>query len=270
MASFAAADAVLMIRNYNRGSYDPDSKKGEKTGQHWGTTAYVAVLKGKHFRDFSEPMTESDYELFIRGHKDPEYTSEDIEYFEAEFDLKTINWDKSYIHKVFPSKSEKYLVYQKNLNYESENHETSVLCYCESQFDKKTYKLKLSNEICFTENDPQYKDWYPKFTPDEKFITFGSSREGRWGHFGEQIFAFDLETKATRIVTLSSFVYANYWYPTPEGVNDVESDPQIDFTPEHLVCEVEPEADGCTSGSRSRNLVGLFGILVAAFSALLF
>jgi len=118
-----------------------------------------------------------------------------------------IDWGPgNYVHKVHLSPSERYVAYQKNGD-EGEDHSKSQLFWC--KIDVKT--MTLSDEVAFTEKDAPGNQWYPRFTKDERHITYSSQEDGTF-----RVYAYAVAQKTTAKVTQRG---ENHWYPAPLGTN---------------------------------------------------
>jgi hypothetical protein len=103
------------------------------------------------------------------------------------------------VHKLSVSPSETKVCYMKDLNGDPLSYQDSIIAYAE--FDLEN--LEVKNEVEISERDDFNVDMYPRWSPDEKYIIYSSTR-GAEG-FVMQQFMYNLETKETHIVTESTY-----------------------------------------------------------------
>jgi Tol biopolymer transport system component len=75
-------------------------------------------------------------------------------------------------HKLSMSPSESKLVYMKDLDGKLHTYNDAVIAYAE--FDEKNREVK--NEVVISAKDKNHIDMYPRWSPDERFIIYSSSR----------------------------------------------------------------------------------------------
>eukprot|EP00930_Biecheleria_cincta_P046647 TRINITY_DN32193_c0_g1_i1.p1 TRINITY_DN32193_c0_g1~~TRINITY_DN32193_c0_g1_i1.p1 ORF type:complete len:1137 (+),score=170.12 TRINITY_DN32193_c0_g1_i1:49-3411(+) len=121
------------------------------------------------------------------------------------FALVGIDWS-GYVHKTFLSASERYLVYIKNAEHEGEAWTLTQLFYCEVDKNAMTFQ----NEVAITLDNVGYYQWYPRMTPDDRYIIYSANGDGIY-----RIYAYELATETTRIVTQQT---VDHWYPCPQGM----------------------------------------------------
>ncbi len=99
------------------------------------------------------------------------------------------------VHKLSVSPSETKVCYMKAVNGNPLNYRGSVIAFAE--FDRENRIVK--NEVVVSLDDRSYTDMYPRWTPDEKFIMYSSSRSGKMRQY-----LYSIETKETYHVSVFS------------------------------------------------------------------
>ena len=80
----------------------------------------------------------------------------------------------------------------KDLSGNALTYNDSVIAYAE--FDLEN--LAVKNEVVISPEDKSYVDMYPRWSHDEKYIVYSSSRGGKM-----QQYIYSLETKETHLFT---------------------------------------------------------------------
>jgi WD40 repeat protein len=96
------------------------------------------------------------------------------------------------VHKLSVSASETKVVYMKDLSGNALTYNDCVIAYAE--FDLNG--LVVKNEVIISPEDKSYTDMYPRWSADEKYIFYSSSRGGKM-----QQYLYSLETKETHMVS---------------------------------------------------------------------
>ena len=96
------------------------------------------------------------------------------------------------VHKLSVSPSETKVCYMKDLNGNPMSYNDSVIAYAEFFLNGREVK----NEVVISPDDRSYTDMYPRWSPDEKYIMYSSSRSGKWMQY-----VYSLETKETYMVS---------------------------------------------------------------------
>jgi Tol biopolymer transport system component len=113
-------------------------------------------------------------------------------------------------HKLSVSPSETKVVYMKDLDGKLHTYNDAVIAYAE--FDLET--LEVKNEVVISEKDKEHIDMYPRWSPDERYIMYSSSRGGNMWDMKQYI--YDLQTGETQEVPQGDLM--NDMYPSFEDV----------------------------------------------------
>jgi hypothetical protein len=98
------------------------------------------------------------------------------------------------VHKLSVSPSETKVCYMKDLNGNPLSYNDSIIAYAELDLENRVVK----NEVEISEKDLLNVDMYPRWSPDEKYIIYSSTR-GAEGLVNKQ-FIYSLETGETHII----------------------------------------------------------------------
>jgi hypothetical protein len=96
------------------------------------------------------------------------------------------------VHKLSVSPSETKVAYMKDLNGDPRSYNDSVIAYAD--FDLEN--LVVKNEVVISPEDESYVDMYPRWSHDEEYIIYSSSRGGKM-----QQYMYSLDTEETHMVS---------------------------------------------------------------------
>lgn len=105
------------------------------------------------------------------------------------------------VHKLSVSPTETKVVYMKDLNGSAISYNDCVIAYAE--FDQKN--LVVKNEVVISAEDMGTTEMYPRWSHDEKYIIYSSSRGGKM-----QQYMYSLATKETHMVSDESLGVDQY------------------------------------------------------------
>jgi Tol biopolymer transport system component len=114
-------------------------------------------------------------------------------------------------HKLSLSPSETKVVYMKDLDGKLETYNDAVIAYAD--FDLKD--LVVKNEVVISAENSDHIDMYPRWSSDEKYIVFSSSR-GNGHMWNMEQYIYDLDTGKTHLISDGNFSVD--MYPCFEGV----------------------------------------------------
>ena len=98
------------------------------------------------------------------------------------------------VHKLSVSPSETKVCYMKDLNGDPLSYQDSVIAYAEFDLANRVVK----NEVEISVRDDKNVDMYPRWSPDEKYIIYSSTRgPGKWVN---RQHIYSLETGETHII----------------------------------------------------------------------
>jgi Tol biopolymer transport system component len=107
-------------------------------------------------------------------------------------------------HKLSLSPTESKVVYMKDLDGKLHTYNDAVIAYAE--FDRENFVVK--NEVVISEKDKQHIDMYPRWSANERFIIYSSSRGGKMWDMRQYI--YDLETGETYQIPLGDLTVDMY------------------------------------------------------------
>ena len=108
-------------------------------------------------------------------------------------------------HKLSLSPSETKVVYMKDLDGKLETYNDAVIAYAD--FDLEN--LVVKNEVVISDENRDHIDMYPRWSPDERYIVYSSSRGV--GHMWEmKQYIYDLETRKTHKISDHNFTVDMY------------------------------------------------------------
>jgi Tol biopolymer transport system component len=96
------------------------------------------------------------------------------------------------VHKLSVSPSETKVVYMKDLDGNQISYNDCVIAYAD--FDSAN--LVVKDEVVISPEDESYVDMYPRWSPDERYIIYSSSRSGKM-----QQYMYSLDTGETHMVS---------------------------------------------------------------------
>ena len=103
-------------------------------------------------------------------------------------------------HKLSLSPSETKVAYMKDLDGKLHTYNDAVIAYAD--FDLEN--LVVRNEVVISVENSDHIDMYPRWSPDEKYIIYSSSKGG--GHMWEmKQYVYDLDTGKTHAISNDNF-----------------------------------------------------------------
>ena len=121
---------------------------------------------------------------------------------QTHFKIKRAN--KFPTHKLSVSPSETKVVYMKDLDGKLHTYNDAVIAYAE--FDLEN--LEVKNEVVISQKDKGHIDMYPRWSPDERYIMYSSSRGGNMWDMKQYI--YDLHTGETHVLPLGDLILDMY------------------------------------------------------------
>jgi len=106
---------------------------------------------------------------------------------------------KCLTHKLSVSPSETRIVYMKDLDGSFNTYNDAVIAYAEFDLDNRIVK----NELVISKRDKSHIDMYPRWSYDERFIIYSSSRGGTM--WGMKQYMYNLDTKETHMISNPHF-----------------------------------------------------------------
>jgi len=103
-------------------------------------------------------------------------------------------------HKLSLSPSETKVVYMKDLDGKLETYNDAVIAYAD--FDLED--LVVKNEVVISAENSDHIDMYPRWSPDERYIVFSSSR-GNGDMWNMEQYIYDLDTGKTHLISDTNF-----------------------------------------------------------------
>jgi Tol biopolymer transport system component len=107
-------------------------------------------------------------------------------------------------HKLSLSPSETKVVYMKDLDGKLHTYNDVVIAYAE--FDSNN--LAVKNEVVISTKDKKHIDMYPRWSPDERFIIYSSSRGGKMWDMKQ--YMYNLNTGETHEIPLGDLILDMY------------------------------------------------------------
>ena len=108
-------------------------------------------------------------------------------------------------HKLSLSPSEAKVVYMKDLDGKLHTYNDAVIAYADFELDN----LVVKNEVVISEKNNDHIDMYPRWSHDERYIVYSSSRET--GHmWGMRQYIYDLKTGKTHLISDDNFFIDMY------------------------------------------------------------
>ena len=114
-------------------------------------------------------------------------------------------------HNLSLSPSETRIVYMKDLDGMLHTYSDAVIAYAEFDLDI----LEVKNEVVISVKDGDYIDMYPRWSHDERYIVYSSSR-GTGHKWGMRQYIYDLKTGKTHLI-FDDNVFVDM-YPCFEGL----------------------------------------------------
>ncbi len=114
-------------------------------------------------------------------------------------------------HKLSLSPSETKIVYMKDLDGKLNTYDDAVIAYAD--FDLEN--LVLKNEVVISSANSDHIDMYPRWSPDERYIIYSSSR-GNKNKWEMKQYIYDLDNGKTHKIENHSFTVD--MYPCFEGL----------------------------------------------------
>jgi Tol biopolymer transport system component len=103
-------------------------------------------------------------------------------------------------HKLSLSPSETKIVYMKDLDGKLETYNDAVIAY--ANFDLEN--LVVKNEMVISVENRDHIDMYPRWSPDERYIVYSSSR-GNGHMWNMEQYIYDLDTGKTHLISDENF-----------------------------------------------------------------
>jgi Tol biopolymer transport system component len=107
-------------------------------------------------------------------------------------------------HKLSLSPTESKVVYMKDLDGKLHTYNDAVIAYAE--FDSEN--LMVKNEVVISEKDKNHIDMYPRWSQDERFIIYSSSRGGNMWDMKQYI--YNLNNGETHVIPLGDLILDMY------------------------------------------------------------
>ena len=163
---------------------DPDHFEWAESGLKDGRIFIFRIGRLKYMLNFILPFTwPASQSYFLL---DPESKKHDP--------VKSPN--KFPTHKLSLSPTETKVVYMKDLDGKLHTYNDAVIAYAE--FDPE--KLEVKNEVVISEQDKNHIDMYPRWSRDERFIIYSSSRGGDMWDMKQYI--YNMDTGETQLIPL--------------------------------------------------------------------
>ncbi len=108
-------------------------------------------------------------------------------------------------HKLSLSLSETRITYMKHLDGDLKTYEDAVIAYAD--FDPEN--LEVKNERVISAEDSGYIDMYPRWSADERYIIYSSSR-GTGHMWGMRQYMYDIGTGKTHLISDDTFLTDMY------------------------------------------------------------
>jgi len=108
-------------------------------------------------------------------------------------------------HKLSLSPSETRVVYMKDLDGKLHTYNDVVIAYAEFDLDN----LEVKNEVVISAKDRKYIDMYPRWSHDERYIVYSSSR-GTGHMWGMRQYIYDLKTGKTHLMSDENLIVDMY------------------------------------------------------------
>ena len=107
-------------------------------------------------------------------------------------------------HMLSLSPSESKVVYMKDLNGKLHTYNDNIIAYAE--FDLEN--LEVKNEVVISEKDKNHIDMYPRWSHDERFIIYSSSRGGNMWDMKQ--YMYNLNSGETHVIPLGDLILDMY------------------------------------------------------------
>jgi len=108
-------------------------------------------------------------------------------------------------HKLSLSPSETKVAYMKDIDGKLHTYDDAVIAYAEFDLDD----LVIKNEVVISVEDSEYIDMYPRWSHDERYIVYSSSRDS--GHmWAMKQYIYDLKTGKTHQISNDNFTTDMY------------------------------------------------------------
>ncbi len=177
---------------------DPDHFEWAESGLKDGRIFIFRISRAKYVMNYILPFTwPRSQSYFLLDPESKEYA-------------KVKRPNKFPSHKLSVSPSETKVVYMKDLDGKLHTYNDAVIAYAD--FDLKT--LEVKNEVVISEKDKEHIDMYPRWSPDERYIMYSSSRGGNMWDMKQYL--YDLQTGETHAVPLGDLM--NDMYPSFEDL----------------------------------------------------
>lgn len=108
-------------------------------------------------------------------------------------------------HKLSLSPSETKIVYMKDLDGKLNTYNDAVIAYAEFELEN----LVVKNEVVISSADSDHIDMYPRWSPDERYIVYSSSR-GIGNMWAMKQYIYDLDTGKTHKISNHNFTVDMY------------------------------------------------------------
>lgn len=171
---------------------DPDHFEWAESGLKDGRIFVFRINKAKYVLNyifpFTWPKSQSYYLL------DPESKSYD----------PVSRPNKFPAHKLSLSPSESKVVYMKDLDGKLHTYNDAVIAY--ARFDLET--LEIYDEVVISEKNKDHIDMYPRWSPDERYIIYSSSRGGDMWDMKQ--YFYDLNSGETHQIPLDDLMIDMY------------------------------------------------------------
>ena len=107
------------------------------------------------------------------------------------------------------SPSETKVTYMKDLDGKFHTYNDNVIAYADFDLDNQEVK----NEVIISQKDTDHIDMYPRWSHDERFIIYSSSRDGNMWDMKQYI--YNLNTGETQVIPRGDLILD--MYPCFEG-----------------------------------------------------
>jgi len=171
---------------------DPDHFEWAESGLKDGRIFVFRINRAKYVLNYIFPFTWPKSQSYFL--LDPESKSYDP--------VRRPN--KFPTHKLSLSPSESKVVYMKDLDGKLHTYKDAVIAYAE--FDLET--LEVKDEVVISEKNKDHIDMYPRWSPDERFIIYSSSRGG--GMWDMKQYIYDLNSGETHQIPLGDLMIDMY------------------------------------------------------------
>ncbi len=178
----AAMNDTVLISN-------PENCEWAESGLKDGRIFIFRLGLGQNGFDYSMPDTQS---YFLLNPENKKYNP-----------VKRPNKVLTYNLSLSPSETK--VTYMKDLDGQIHTYSDVVIAYAD--FDLEN--LEVKNEVVISVEDSDYIDMYPRWSPDERYIVYSSSR-GTGHMWGMRQYIYDLKTGKTHLISDDTFLRDMY------------------------------------------------------------